>query len=434
MSIKKYTNVEGINNKTENEGQFLQSDDLFIVTKTEIEATDFGSCEHDIMEVSVYDINNNLLPQQSGNNVAYIKTNDIKNYMYQITNKSGQKELAIDIEKLLNNLGFKNGILKVNINFVRYKVGSENELERVSIQEISPSREEIRIIPLKTKFPNINDKTKTQFKNLQNLNKDFKYYKTALLNSLNSFDNTFLNKINSYLETKYGKDFFNIMKKDFGLTSFDTIKNKISNDFKESVGYYLNNKYYKISESTFGKPSKIIFEDCEVYDFNEMKVVIENILTDCINFNLKSLKRRELNLKVLPKEFSIVELQKQIKNNLDSFKTVTETKRNVYSPDGNITVFDDINTGELKYPIVGTLLSTFCVGYDQYGNYADGNGGKIAKVIELNSPMCGYVTPGGGSNGGGGGGGRGGGSTIIRDIGNGPEKIVVEDYRTDNLK
>ena len=432
MSIKKYTNIEGINNKTENEGQFLQSDDLFIVTKTEIEATDFGSCEHDIMEVSVYDINNNLLPQQSGNNVAYIKTNDIKNYMYQITNKSGQKELAIDIEKLLNNLGFKNGILKVNINFVRYKVGSENELERVWIQEISPSREEIRIIPLKTKFPNINDKTKTQFKNLQNLNKDFKYYKTALLNSLNSFDNTFLNKINSYLETKYGKDFFNIMKKDFGLTSFDTIKNKISNDFKESVGYYLNNKYYKISESTFGKPSKIIFEDCEVYDFNEMKVVIENILTDCINFNLKSLKRRELNLKVLPKEFSIVELQKQIKNNLDSFKTVTETKRNVYSPDGNITVFDDINTGELKYPIVGTLLSTFCVGYDQYGNYADGNGGKIAKVIELNSPMCGYVTPGGGSNGGGDGGG--GGSTIIRDIGNGPEKILAEDYRTDNLK
>jgi hypothetical protein len=33
-------------------------------------------------------------------------------------------------------LGFRNGILKVNINFVRYKVGSENELERVWIEEI----------------------------------------------------------------------------------------------------------------------------------------------------------------------------------------------------------------------------------------------------------------------------------------------------------
>ena len=32
MSIKKYTNIDGINNKTENEGQFLQADDLFIVS------------------------------------------------------------------------------------------------------------------------------------------------------------------------------------------------------------------------------------------------------------------------------------------------------------------------------------------------------------------------------------------------------------------
>ena len=136
MSIKKYTNIESINNKSSNEGQFLQADDLFIVAKNEIETTDFGNCKYDIMEVSVYDINNNLLPQQSGNSVAYIKTADIKNYMYQITNKGGQKELAIDIEKLLNDLGFRNGILKVNINFVRYKVGSENELERVWIEEI----------------------------------------------------------------------------------------------------------------------------------------------------------------------------------------------------------------------------------------------------------------------------------------------------------
>ena len=59
MSIKKYTNIEGINNNTENEGQFLQADDLFIVSKTEIEETDFGNCKYDVMEVSIYDINNN---------------------------------------------------------------------------------------------------------------------------------------------------------------------------------------------------------------------------------------------------------------------------------------------------------------------------------------------------------------------------------------
>ena len=122
MSIKKYTNIDGINNKTDNEGQYLQPDDLFIVSKSEINTTDFGDCKYDVMEVSLYDINNNILPQASGNNVAYIKMGDIKNYMYQITNKQGLKELAIDAEKLINDLGYTNGIIKVNINFVRYKV------------------------------------------------------------------------------------------------------------------------------------------------------------------------------------------------------------------------------------------------------------------------------------------------------------------------
>jgi len=421
MSIKKYTNIENIDNKSSNEGQFLQADDLFIVSKTEIDTTDFGDCKYDVMEVTLYDTNNNILPQSTGNNVAYIKTNDIKNYMYQITNKSGLKELAIDVEKLINDLGYINGIIKVNINFVRYKVGSEDALERVWIEEISPSREEIRIVPLKTKFPNINDKTKTQFKNLQNLNKDFKYYKKALLNSLNSFDNVFLDKINSHLETKYGKDFFNVLKKDFGLSNFNIIRDKISKDFKQSVDYYLNNKYYKISESTFGKQSQIRFEDCEVYDFTNIISVIQDILSNCINFNLKSLKRRELNLKTLPKEFAVTELQKQIQNNLNSFNTFTQTKRNVYSPDGTVNIFNDIAANIVdnpipvpspSYPTAGTLLSTRCKGYDQYGLYANGNGGSIEQLIQTNSPTCGYVEPtpptGGGS--GGGSGGKSGGS------------------------
>ena len=73
MAIKKYTNFDAVNAKTTNEGNYLQSEDLFIVSKNEIEDTDFGDCKYDVMEVSVYDINNNLLPHKSGNNVEYIK-------------------------------------------------------------------------------------------------------------------------------------------------------------------------------------------------------------------------------------------------------------------------------------------------------------------------------------------------------------------------
>ena len=83
MAIKKYTNFDGINSNSSNEGQFLQADDLFIVSKNEIEEADFGECKYDVMEVSVYDVNNLLLPNKSGNSVAYIKTGDIKNYMYR---------------------------------------------------------------------------------------------------------------------------------------------------------------------------------------------------------------------------------------------------------------------------------------------------------------------------------------------------------------
>lgn len=419
MSITKYTNIDDINTKSSNEGKFIQSDDLFIVSKNEIEKTDFGEGKYDVMEVSVYDVSNNLLPNKSGNNVAYIKKGDVQNYLYNITNKLGQKELAINIEKLLNQLGFTNGILKVNINFVKNRVGSDNELTRVWIQEVSPSREEIRILPLKTKDVNINFINNNHFKGLRSLNKEFLYYKDSILNTLSSFDNTFLTKIDSNLETKYGKDFFNTLKKDFGLNNFANLRTKIFEDFKLSVSHYLNNKYYDIAQSNFGKPSEFRFEDFEIYDYNMMLGDIQKTLNICIDINSKLLKRRDISITKLPTEFSIVQLQKQIQDNLNSFNTYTETKRNVYSPDGNVVVFNDAMSSfvEPSYPAKDLLLNTFCQGYDQYGKYADGNGGSYDKLIETNSATCGYIAPstGGGTTGGGGGGGYIGGGRNTGD-------------------
>jgi len=332
MSIKKYTNIDNINNNSENAGQFLQTEDLFIVNQNQIEDTDFGDCRYDVMEVSVYDINNNLLPQKTGNNVAYIKTGDIKNYMYNLTNKGGQKELAIDIEKLLNDLGFTNGILKVNINFVRNKVGSDNELTKVWVHEISPSRTEIRILPLKTKNSNVNNITNKEFTNINNLSKDFKYYKKNILDSLDSFEVTYLESITSLMVNRFGKDFESILRKDFGLSNFSAFKKRIFLDFKTSVAYWLTNKEYIISESNYGKPSIIRFEDCEQYEFSKLKLEIQNILRNCIDYNTKTLNRRSINIKVLPKEFEITELKKEIKDLVGNIVINDSKVRNVYNP------------------------------------------------------------------------------------------------------
>lgn len=43
----------------------------------------------------------------------------------------------------------------------------------------------------------------------------------------------------------------------------------------------------------------------------------------------------------------------------------------------------------------GTLISTFCSGFDLYGRYADGNCGIYNSLIETNSENCGYVDPAG---------------------------------------
>jgi hypothetical protein len=330
------------------------------------------------MEVSVYDINNNLLPHKSGKNVAYIKKGDIQNYLYNITNKQGLKELAINVEKLLNELGFTNGILKVNINFVKQKVGSENELTKVWIQEVSPSRNEIRILPLKTKDSNINSITNRQFKNLKSLNKDFLYYKTSILDSLNAFENSFLVKIDSYLETKFGKDFLTILRKDFGLSKFDNFRTKIFEDFKLSVTYYLTNKYYNVGESTFGKPSENRFDDFEVYDYNVMLAEIQKILNNCIDINSKILKRRSVEVKELPKEFTITELRKNIQNNIESFSTFTETKRNVYNPDKINVLFNDVikQTPILPTPVVEVIRIEPTPSTDGGSGSGGGGGGR----------------------------------------------------------
>lgn len=332
MSIKKYTNFESIDTNVSNRGEFLQQNDKFIINQNQIEDTDFGDCRYDVMEVSVYDINSNLLPHKNGNNVAYIKTGDIKNYLYNLKNNAGQKELAIDIEKLLNDLGFTNGILKVNINFVRNKVGSENELTKVWIQEISPSREEIRILPLVTTDKFINERTSNEFDNINNLSKDFKYYKKNILDALDSSESIYLDSIKNLMVNRFGKDFESILRKDFGLSNFNAFKKRIFSDFKTSINYWLNNREYNISESNYGKQSIVRFEDCEQYDFNRLLNDIQSILRQCIEFHTKTLKRRDISIKVLPKEFEITTIKKPIEDLVGNVSIKEERVRNVYNP------------------------------------------------------------------------------------------------------
>jgi hypothetical protein len=60
---------------------------------------------------------------------------------------------------------------------------------------------------------------------------------------------------------------------------------------------------------------------------------MKNILNNCISFNIKVLKRRSVQYNVVPKEFAVVELRKNIKNAIDSFVTFEEKKKTVFRPE-----------------------------------------------------------------------------------------------------
>jgi hypothetical protein len=437
MSIKKYTNFESIDTNLSNRGEFLQENDKFIINQNQIEDTDFGDCRYDVMEISVYDINNNLLPQKNGKNVAYIKTGDIKNYLYNIRNNAGQKELAIDIEKLLNDLGFTNGILKVNINFVRNKVGSENESTKVWIQEISPSREEIRILPLVTKDININTQTKKEFENINNLSKDFKYYKKNILDTLDLLESTYLDSIANLMVNRFGKDFESILRKDFGLSNFDGFKKRIFSDFKISIAYWLNNKEYDIFQSNFGKPSVLRFEDCEQYDFQMLLGQIQEILRKCIDYHTKTLKRRDITIKALPKEFEINTIKKPIEDLVGEISIKEEKVRNVYNPKN--VVLDIKGTNPPKEIILPIELPPAPIEPVPQPIKAIEPEPKPIKVIEPTpepqpTPVQDIIpTPSYGGGGGGGGGYTGGGYEDGRG-GMGRELYLAESNQRENIQ
>jgi hypothetical protein len=250
MALSKYTNVDEINSRTTGTGQFLEQEDLFVVSQNTSEKIKFGECSSDIMEVILYDVNNNILPQSDNKTVRYIKFPDIQSYII----KTNTDEIAIDIEKLLNDSGYKNGIIKVNINFVRLKAGDDTEFRRMWIQEISATRSEMRILPLIVQSSlgkgSITEKNLIDFENLQDLNVDTLTYKEHLVSIKNISNTVIKNSIKKYIEKKFEKvtqfpysEFTRILYVDFRLVydegtatqNFEKFIDNIVNKFKQKI-------------------------------------------------------------------------------------------------------------------------------------------------------------------------------------------------------
>lgn len=100
-----------------------------------IEITNFGSTPKDIIELFIFNANNNLIES-------------VYDSPYQLSSgyndDNGVVSLQIDVQHDIRNLGYVSGKYVLNYNFYRNIVG--NNLVTIPIRDISNSRKEIRIV------------------------------------------------------------------------------------------------------------------------------------------------------------------------------------------------------------------------------------------------------------------------------------------------
>jgi hypothetical protein len=371
--------------------------------------------KNDVIEFRIYDISNNLLQQTNGINVRYIHKNDLPKYLKSDIDKITQEKIFdIDVEKLVREAGYGNGEFKVSFNFVKNYVGNEDKKQRVWIHEISPSRSEIRVMPLLGDEFFANQKITKRYNAFLNKANELREVVTSIENAIDSIEINISDLIDNYFVSKHGQRWLDIVLRDyqFNNTSYKAFKQKIFTDFKNSVYYQFNGKYFDINSGGYGSDSSTPFDLNEFYTKDEIYSMLSNRLSESIDYNAKTIAQYDIpqSIKEITQQDTDSQLLQSLlntnyntKSNLTQNNKLGVVKKDVIIID-TTPIDDDIIIKKPNYPNVGTLIKTYCEGYDQWGTYADGSGGTYNNIIEVHSLACGYVTPGGGYSGGGGGG------------------------------
>ena len=217
----------------------------------------FGRGVTDTIEFILYDNGDNQLPQgENGKMVRYINISEIdniRNYLLIARGTTSNKapEFFVDVEKLINEAGYKNGLFRTQITLLNKRVGSEHFQNKVWIHEISPSRTEVRVLPLKTEDKILQKDLRDRYKILLE-NGEFR---DDVLNRLDGFiDAIDANVVLRRIRALYGQDWINNVKKEFRIEDFDGFINDVTIKAKQAIGYFISNRGYKFGSAGYGKP------------------------------------------------------------------------------------------------------------------------------------------------------------------------------------
>ena len=281
MAIKTFKEI------VDNKGYRISSKDRAIFEQGNLQSF-FGFSDNDFIEFIIYDVNDNQLPQgDSGELVRYIQlsTENINDYimipegtLFQSFNFPS--EYFIDVERLLREAGYDNGIFKTQISLLNKRVGFENKYEKLWIKEISPSRTEVKLLPLRNETSD-----KTDLLKRFNIMFSGSEFREDLIQFIPQFvENIKSSIIDSYIKNTYSTKFYNRLVKEFSIKGFDILTTKMYNKFIEAVKYEFLNRESRITNPNYGKPksTKPILQ----INQNELGLLFERILVDCVNFYL----------------------------------------------------------------------------------------------------------------------------------------------------
>jgi len=277
--------LQSIKSIIENKGYLIEQKDRAIFETGDLSSF-FGFSQNDAIEFIVYDANDNQLPQINGELVRYIplSTENISDYFLIPTGTVFQKyklpkEYFIDAERLLRESGYNNGIFKTQLSLINKRVGSEKSFDKMWISEISPSRTEIRLFPLKRNQPpqllqNLEERFKIFVDNNKfredNINQAFQY-----IEKINP------SEVSIFLKSKYGNEFFQTLVNEYKIESFDVFINQIHRKFMEACIYEFTNRISDVNDINYGK-NKNIKPSITITD-NEIKLSIQKILATVLN-------------------------------------------------------------------------------------------------------------------------------------------------------
>ena len=249
--------IQNIKEIINNRGYVINPNDRKIFEDGDLQSF-FGFSENDAIEFIIYDINNNQLPQgDRAEFVRYIKltTENINDYFLIPEGTTFQryqlpKEYFIDIERLMSEAGYANGIFRTQTTLINKRAGSEKQYDKLWIQEISPSRTEVRLFPLKEGV-NLSPELKVRFDAFVN---DREFREDTIAYLFEFIENIKPIEISTFLKSKYSTFWLDNLVNEFKIPSFELFVTTIYEKFVQSCLYDFTNRVSDLTNLNYGKP------------------------------------------------------------------------------------------------------------------------------------------------------------------------------------